>query len=224
MPGLKWKDGINRDTMILNGNKTIEKDYSKDVLVASEGPAVRVTGTIKPIKKFTAPNGDLIFDMGQNMVGWIQIKLKGRQGEKITLRHAEVLDKTGNIYTDNLRNAKQKVEYTFKGGNIETFEPHFTFQGFRYVAITDYKGEITPDDITGKVIHSDMTPAGNFSCSDTLINKLQKNIQWGLRGNFVDVPTDCRKETKGLDGPAMQKFLLRLPALIWMLPLFIQSG
>jgi alpha-L-rhamnosidase len=185
-------------------NKTIEKDYSKNVLVASEGPAVRVTQIIKPINKFTTPNGDLVFDMGQNMVGWIQIKLKGERGEKIILRHAEVLDKAGNIYTDNLRSAQQKVEYTFKGGNQELFEPHFTFQGFRYVAVTGFKGEISLDAIAGKVIHSDMTPAGDFSCSDTLITKLQKNIQWGLRGNFLDVPTDCpqRDERLGWTGDA----------------------
>lgn len=170
---------------------TIEKDYSKNILVASEGPAVSITQTIKPIKKFIAPNGELVFDMGQNMVGWVEFKLKGNAGDKITLRHAEVLDKDGNIYTANLRKAQQKIEYTFKGNNIEVFEPHFTFQGFRYIAITDFKGDISINDISGKVIHSDMTPSGNFLCSDSLINQLQKNIQWGLRGNFVDVPTDC---------------------------------
>jgi alpha-L-rhamnosidase len=185
-------------------NKTIEKDLSKSTLVAAEGPAVRITGKIKPVKKFTTPNGDVVFDMGQNMVGWVQIKLKGKQGEKITLHHAEVLDQKGNIYLENLRSAEQKVEYTFKGGDAEVFEPHFTFQGFRYVAVTGYKGEISAEDITGKVIHSDMTPAGNFSCSDSLINKLQQNIQWGLRGNFVDVPTDCpqRDERLGWTGDA----------------------
>jgi alpha-L-rhamnosidase len=187
-----------------NWNKTIEKDFNKEILVASEGPAVRATQTIKPIKKFTAPNGDIVFDMGQNMVGWIQFNLKGAAGEKITLRHVEVLDQQGNIYTDNLRSAKQKVEYTFKGNDIETYEPHFTFQGFRYVAVTDFKGEISLDNLSGKVIHSDMTPSGNFSCSDSLINQLQKNIQWGLRGNFVDVPTDCpqRDERLGWTGDA----------------------
>jgi alpha-L-rhamnosidase len=183
---------------------TIEKDYSKDILVATEGPAVRITQSIKPIKKFAAPNGDLIFDMGQNMVGWIQIKLKGEAGQKITLKHVEVLDQEGNIYTANLRKAQQKIEYTFKGSEVETFEPHFTFQGFRYVAVKDFKGEISLDNITGKVIHSDMTPSGNFECSDSLLNQLQKNIQWGLRGNFVDVPTDCpqRDERLGWTGDA----------------------
>lgn len=177
---------------------TTEKNYSKTILVGSEGPEVKITRLIKPVKKFIAPNGDLVFDMGQNMVGWIELKLQGKSGDKITLRHAEVLDKDGNIYTDNLRKAQQKIEYVFKGSGIEIYEPHFTFQGFRYVAVTNYKGDIGLDNLTGKVIHSDMTPCGNFECSDSLINQLQKNIQWGLRGNFVDVPTDCPQRDERL--------------------------
>jgi len=175
-----------------------EKDFSKDILIAAEGPAVKITQTIKPISKFTAPNGDLVFDMGQNMVGWIEFKLKGNAGDKITLRHAEVLDQKGNIYTTNLRSAKQTIEYIFKGNGQEIYEPHFTFQGFRYVAITDFKGDISLNDIEGKVVHSDMTPSGDFECSDSLINRLQKNIQWGLKGNFVDVPTDCPQRDERL--------------------------
>jgi alpha-L-rhamnosidase len=187
-----------------NWNSVIVKDYNKNVLAAAAGPAVRITQSIIPIRKFTAPNGNIVFDMGQNMVGWIQIKLKGTSGQKIILRHAEVLDQNGNIYTENLRRAEQKIEYTFKGIGEEIYEPHFTFQGFRYVAVTEYKNEIPLDKIIGKVIHSDMTPSGNFSCSDSLINQLQKNIQWGLKGNFVDVPTDCpqRDERLGWTGDA----------------------
>jgi alpha-L-rhamnosidase len=199
------KDGWDKPGYDDSGwSGTIVKDYSKDILTATEGPAVRITQTIKPVKEFKTPNGDLVFDMGQNMVGWVQIKLKGNTGDKITLRHAEVLDKEGNIYTANLRKAKQKVEYTFKGSGVEVFQPHFTFQGFRYVAVTNYPGDISLNDISGKVIHSDMTPSGNFECSDSLINRLQKNIQWGLRGNFVDVPTDCpqRDERLGWTGDA----------------------
>lgn len=174
------------------------KDFSKTTLVAAEGPAVRINKIIKPVNKFTAPNGELVFDLGQNITGWVCFSLKGNPGEKITLRHAEVLDKDGNIYTANLRKAKQTVEYIFKGGGTETFEPHFTFQGFRYVAVSGYKGDISLDDIKGKVIHSDMTPTGSFACSDTLINQLQSNIQWGLRGNFLDVPTDCPQRDERL--------------------------
>lgn len=185
-------------------NKTIERDFSKTVLVAPEGQAVRVTEIIKPVKIFKAPNGDLIIDMGQNMVGFLQFKLKGSQGAKITLRHGEVLDQQGNLYTANLRTANQKLEYTFKGGGIETYEPHFTFQGFRYVAVVDYPGEISLDDFIGKVIHSDMMLTGNFECSDAMVNQLQHNILWGLKGNFIDVPTDCpqRDERMGWTGDA----------------------
>jgi alpha-L-rhamnosidase len=187
-----------------NWNKVVENNYDNKILVASEGPAVRITDSITPVKEFKTPSGDLVFDMGQNMVGWIQFKLKGSAGEKIILRHAEVLDQNGNIYTANLRRAKQTVEYIFKGKGIETFEPHFTFQGFRYVAITGYKGDISLNDISGKVIHSDMTLTGNFECSDSLINQLQKNIQWGFKGNSLDIPTDCpqRDERLGWTGDA----------------------
>jgi alpha-L-rhamnosidase len=142
--------------------------------------------------------------MGQNMVGWIRLKVSGKAGARITLRHAEVLDKTGNMYYDNLRAAKQTVEYILKGSPKEVYEPHFTFQGFRYVKVSGFPGELRKDNITGIVIHSDMEPAGEFTCSDTLLNQLQHNIQWGLRGNFVDVPTDCpqRDERLGWTGDA----------------------
>jgi alpha-L-rhamnosidase len=194
------KPGFNDN----NWNKVAEKNYDNKILVASEGPAVRITDSITPIKEFKAPNGDLVFDMGQNMVGWVQFRLQGNAGEKIIFRHAEVLDQNGNIYAANLRRAKQTVEYIFKGKGTETYEPHFTFQGFRYVAVTGYKGDISLNDITGKVIHSDITPTGNFECSDSLINQLQKNIQWGFKGNSLDIPTDCpqRDERLGWTGDA----------------------
>jgi alpha-L-rhamnosidase len=187
-----------------NWNGVSVNESTAETLVASEGPAVKVTQSIKPVKKFTTPNGNLVFDMGQNMVGWIKFELKGKTGEKITLRHAEVLDEEGNIYLANLRNAKQKIEYTFRSNDVESFEPHFTFQGFRYVEVTGYNGDIAPENLTGQVIHSDMAPAGNFECSDSMINQLQKNIQWGLRGNFLDIPTDCpqRDERLGWTGDA----------------------
>jgi alpha-L-rhamnosidase len=185
-------------------NPVVIKNFSKDVLVASEGSPVRVIQTLKPIKKLITPKGEQVFDLGQNMVGWVQFKLKGNAGTKITLRYAEVLDKDGNFYTDNLRVAKAEDQYIFKGDGVETFEPHFTFHGFRYIRVQDYPGEITVNDIAGRVIHSDMTETGNFECSDTLVNRLQKNIQWSLRGNFLDIPTDCpqRDERLGWTGDA----------------------
>ncbi|MDR1720663.1 MAG: glycoside hydrolase family 78 protein [Dysgonamonadaceae bacterium] len=177
---------------------SIVKPLDKKVLIGSESVPVRIVKTLKPIQKITTPKGEQVFDMGQNMVGWIQFRLKGKAGSKITLKFAEILDKEGNFYTTNLRAAKVTDRYIFKGDATETYEPHFTFHGFRYVKIEDFEGEVTLDDLTGKVIHSDMRFTGSFECSDPLINQLQQNIQWGLRGNFLDVPTDCPQRDERL--------------------------
>lgn len=185
-------------------NGVTVKDFDKQVLVASESVPVRVVRVIKPINKFRTPKGELVFDMGQNMVGWIHFRLQGQAGSSIKLNFAEVLDKDGNFYMENLRSAKAEDIYYFKGEGIESYEPHFTFHGFRYVRVENYQGDIALEDLTGKVICSDMTETGKFSCSDSLINKLQENIQWGLRGNFLDIPTDCpqRDERLGWTGDA----------------------
>nr|MCU0355889.1 family 78 glycoside hydrolase catalytic domain [Cytophagales bacterium] len=147
-------------------------------LVATAGVPVRKIQELKPTRIFRTPEGTLVADMGQNMVGWIRLKVNGTAGTKIILRHTEVLDKAGNFYTAHLRNAKQRIEYTLKGGGEEVFEPHFTFMGFRYVAIEGFPGEPKPDNLTGVVVHSDMPPIGDFECSNPLVNQLQRNIQW----------------------------------------------
>ena len=159
---------------------------------------------LNPIEILETPEGETVVDMGQNMVGRIRLKVSGEAGSKVVLRHAEVLDKEGNFYTENLRAADQKLEYILKGEGTEVYEPVFTFQGFRYVAVEGYPGELTKDSLTGVVIHSDMKPTGRFECSNPLINQLQHNIQWGQKGNFVDVPTDCpqRDERLGWTGDA----------------------
>jgi alpha-L-rhamnosidase len=151
-----------------------------------------------------SPKGEVVYDMGQNMVGWVQLKAEGAKGDTITLKFAEVLDKDGNFYTANLRAAKATDQFILKGDGRETFEPHFTFHGFRYVQLIGYKKEPELSMIIGKVIHSDMKPGGSFHCSNPLINQLQHNIQWGQRGNFLDVPTDCpqRDERLGWTGDA----------------------
>ncbi len=179
-------------------------NHSKDILIAPEGPPVRKMKEIKPIAIFKTAGGKTIADMGQNMVGWIRIKVKGEAGTTVTLKHAEVLDKDGNIYTENLRSAKQTIQYTLKGSDLEVNEPHFTFQGFRYVQVEGYPGELTLESLTGIVIHSDFELSGIFECSNPLLNQLQQNIQWGQRGNFLDVPTDCpqRDERMGWTGDA----------------------
>jgi len=179
-------------------------DLPKSVLIAPAGPPVRRIQEVKPVRVFTTPGGDTVADMGQNMVGWLRLKVQGPAGTTVVLHHAEVLDKQGNFYTDNLRAAMQTVKYTLKGGGPEVLEPHFTFQGFRFVKVEGYPGELTTDSLTGIVIHSDMARSSEFETSSPLINQLQHNIIWGQKGNFLDVPTDCpqRDERLGWTGDA----------------------
>lgn len=180
------------------------KTSSAPPLIATYNEPIRKKETFKSIKTITTPKGEKVLDFGQNLVGWVQVKIKGNAGDKITLYHAEVLDKEGNFYTENLRPAKQKNEYILNGNGEEFVEPHFTFQGFRYIKIENYKGEINPDNFTAVALYSDMQPTGTFTSSNQLINQLQHNIQWGQRGNFLDVPTDCpqRDERLGWTGDA----------------------
>lgn len=179
-------------------------DQSKDILVGAQGEPVIKNEELKPKKIWKNEKGELIVDMGQNMVGWVKLKVKGAEGTKITLKHAEVLDKDGNFYIANLRAADQLLEYTLKGEGEEVYEPHFTFMGFRYVLVEGFPGMPTEDNITGVVVHSRIPVTGNFECSNELVNQLQHNIQWGQKGNFVDVPTDCpqRDERLGWTGDA----------------------
>lgn len=187
----KWQN-------VMTGN------YPYDNLIASEGSPIRKTGEIKPVRIFRTPKGDLVADMGQNMVGWIRLKVSGEKGSTILLHHAEVLDKYGEFYTTNLRSAKCELKYTLAGVGTEEYEPRFTFMGFRFVKVEGFPGELTPDNITGIVVHSDMKKTGNFESSEPLLNQLQHNIVWGQKGNFVDVPTDCpqRDERLGWTGDA----------------------
>lgn len=179
-------------------------DHTKTTLIAPQGDVVKVTEELKPVKLITTPNGETVFDMGQNMVGWVKLQIAGKKGDQVTLKFAEVLDKAGNFYTDNLRAAKATDVFILNGEGKETFEPHFTFHGFRFVKIEGISGQPDLGMITGKVIHSDMAPTGSFTCSNPMINQLQHNIQWGQRGNFLDVPTDCpqRDERLGWTGDA----------------------
>ena len=173
-------------------------------LVATYNEPVRKHEVFKPVKVFKTPIGEQVIDFGQNLVGFERIILSGKAGDKITIQHAEILDKAGNFYTDNLRAAKTTSVYILKGEGEEIFEPHFTFYGFRYIKIEGYHGELKPEDITAIALYSDMKPTGTFTCSNPLINQLQHNIQWGQKGNFLDVPTDCpqRDERLGWTGDA----------------------
>lgn len=184
------------------GVKRIE--VNKNILIAQEGVPIKRIEIIEPVKFLKTPRGETVIDMGQNMVGWIRFSVSGKRGSRVVLRHAEVLDKEGNLYTDNLQSARQTIEYILKGDGEECFEPHFTFQGFRYVEVEEYPGELLLENFKGIVVHSELESTGSFSCSNDMINQLQHNILWGQKGNFVDVPTDCpqRDERLGWTGDA----------------------
>ncbi|WP_336764526.1 family 78 glycoside hydrolase catalytic domain [Paenibacillus sp. USHLN196] len=196
-------------------------EHPKDIIVAQENVPVTQVEQLQPIALLTTPQGDRVIDMGQNMVGWVRFSLQGEACHTVELHHAEILDHEGNFYTDNLRAAKQCIRYTCKGDGVETFEPHFTFQGFRYVKLVGFPEHVPLDEFTGIVLHSNMEQTGQFSCSSPLVNQLHHNILWGQKGNFLDVPTDCpqRDERLGWTGDA-QMFVRTSSYLMNTAPFF----
>lgn len=182
--------------------KVIKKHRLK--LNASPAPPVRKIEERRPVAVTEPRPGVFVFDLGQNMVGWARLKVRGPAGSTVTLRFAEVLNPDGTIYTANLRSAQCTDRYTLRGNGIEEYEPRFTYHGFRYVEVTGYPGQPALDAITGIVIHSDIRPTGLFACSNPMLNQLQHNIVWSQRGNFFEVPTDCpqRDERLGWTGDA----------------------
>jgi alpha-L-rhamnosidase len=183
----------------------VEAEELGDVnLVAQPDEGVRVTEEVVAKAVAEPKSGVHVFDMGQNVVGWVRLKVEGEAGTEVTLRHAEALNPDGTIYTTNLRFARATDRYVLKGEGEEVYEPRFTFHGFRYVEITGYPGEPPLGALTGRVAHSATPPTGSFECSSQMVNKLQSNIVWGQRGNFLSIPTDCpqRDERLGWMGDA----------------------
>jgi alpha-L-rhamnosidase len=166
--------------------------------------AVRVTGELHPKTMREAAPGRWVYDLGQNMVGFVRLKVSAPAGTKVTLRHAEMLNPDGTLYTANLRGAPSIDTYICKGGGVETWRPRFTFHGFRYVEISGLPSAPGKDAVAGLVVGTDIPRTGEFSCSNSAINQLQSNIQWGMRGNYLAIPTDCpqRDERMGWMGDA----------------------
>jgi alpha-L-rhamnosidase len=139
-----------------------------------------------------------VVDLGQNMVGWVRLAVSGAPGTEVRLRFAEMLEPDGSLHLANLRAARPVDSFVLRGAGVETFEPRFTFHGFRYVEVTGLDGPLDPAAITGRVVHSDTPVAGTFETSSELVNRLQRNITWGQRGNFLSVPTDCPQRDERL--------------------------
>lgn len=178
--------------------------YGYDNIIGQISEPVRVIDKVLPREIIKTPAGETVIDFGQNMVGWVDFKVKGRCGDKVIISHAEVLDKHGNFYTGNLRTAKQKIEYILNGEGEEGYHSRMSFQGFRYIRIDEFPEEVTLDKFCGYVICTDMKRTGYFKSSHQLLNRLYENVIWGQRGNFVDIPTDCpqRDERVGWTGDA----------------------
>jgi alpha-L-rhamnosidase len=172
------------------------------VLEGQMDPAVRVTRTLATRAVTRPAPGVQIFDLGQNMTGWIQLRLAAPRGTRVTIRYAETLNKDGTMFTENLRTALVVDEYIAAGRGQELFEPRFTFHGFRYVEVTGIDKPLAATAVRGMVVHNALAETGTFSTSNPLLDRLQSNIVWGQRGNFLSVPTDCpqRDERLGWTG------------------------
>jgi alpha-L-rhamnosidase len=175
-------------------------DFDLATLTSYIGPPARRQEELQPIKIWTSPAGKTLVDFGQNLVGWLRLNARGPAGTMITVRHAEVLEHD-ELGTRPLRTAEATDRFILSGGD-DVFEPTFTFHGFRYVEVDGWPGELTADAITAVVVSSELQRIGEFECSDELLNQLHRNVVWGTRGNFLDVPTDCpqRDERLGWTG------------------------
>lgn len=178
--------------------------FDTSVLRAQSGARVRVMDALPAKRMFITPKGEQVIDFGQNMAGRIQVTASGKPGDVIELHCFEILDKDGNVYLDNLRKAKATMKYIFAKEGTITWHPSFTYMGFQYAMIVSWPGEAAPENFTAYTLHSQMDRTGNITCSNPLLNQLHHNYLWGLKGNFLDVPTDCpqRDERLGWTGDA----------------------
>ena len=176
-------------------------DRSK--LIPQIGEDVVEQERLKPIAVIRTPKGETVIDFGQNMTGYLEITVDAGAGDKVSFSFAEILDKDGNFYNENYRRAQAQYEYICRDG-LQTYKPHLTFYGFRYVRVDAYPGEITPENFTAIVVHSRMRRTGWIETSEPMLNQLFHNVVWGQKGNYLDVPTDCpqRDERLGWTGDA----------------------
>jgi alpha-L-rhamnosidase len=183
-------------------------DKPQGQLVAQVGPPIRITEELPAVAVTEPQPGVYVFDFGQNAAGRARLKVEGPKGTRVQIRHGEILRPDGNVYTDNLQGAKCTDVYILKGEGMEVWEPAFTYRGFRYAELTGYPGVPDKEALLMRVMHADLPPTGTFSCSEDIVNRVQKNILWGMRSNFYSVPTDCpqRDERLGWTGD-MQLFM-----------------
>jgi alpha-L-rhamnosidase len=152
---------------------------------------MKVMQDLVPVTITKRAGDKYIIDLGQNMAGWVKLRVKGQKGQQVTLRFAESLQENGELFTTNLRDAKATDYYTLKGGGVEIWEPKFTYHGFRYVEISGYPGVPSKNDITGRVVYDNIQTVGSFESSNPLLNQIYKNAWWAIAGGYKGMPVDC---------------------------------
>ena len=178
-------------------------DLEKDMLIPQEGEKIVEQERMPALQVIKTPAGETVIDFGQNMTGYVEFRIKGTPGAQATISHGETLDRDGNFYNANYRSADAQIKFVCDGEE-HTYKSALTFFGFRYIRLENWPDEIKKENFTAVVVHSDIRRTGYFECSDEAVNRLFKNIIWGQKGNFLDVPTDCpqRDERLGWTGDA----------------------
>lgn len=178
-------------------------DLEKDMLIPQEGEKIVEQERMPALQIIKTPAGETVIDFGQNMTGYVEFRIKGTPGVQATISHGETLDRDGNFYNANYRSARAQIKFTCDGEE-HTYKSALTFFGFRYIRLENWPDEVKKENFTAVVVHSDIRRTGYFECSDEAVNKLFKNIIWGQKSNFLDVPTDCpqRDERLGWTGDA----------------------
>jgi alpha-L-rhamnosidase len=168
-------------------------------LVAQMMEPIRVTRTFKPVTVSEPKPGVLVFDLGQNIVGWCRLKVSGAAGTTVTLRHSETLKPNGTLHLPNLRSAQATDVYILKGEGLELWQPRFTTHGFRYVEVRGFPGKLYVQSLEACVVNDDLRATGEFTSSNPLLNQIYRNAVWGVRGNYKSIPMDCpqRDERQG---------------------------
>lgn len=171
------------------------------ILKSSQMEPIKVTETIKPVALKQVRPGVWVFDVGQNISGWAQIKVSGPSGTEITLKYSEKLMEDGSIDLSNIdiyvkSGEFQTDKYILKGEGLETWEPRFTYHGFQYVQVEGFPGTPTLDNLCGRVVHTAFDNYGHFECSNELLNKIQQCIRRSTLTNYHGVPTDCPHREK----------------------------
>ena len=198
-------------------------DLEKDMLIPQEGEKIVEQERIPALQVIKTPAGETVIDFGQNMTGYVEFSIKGTPGAQATISHGETLDCDGNFYNANYRSADARIKFTCDGEE-RIYKSALTFFGFRYIRLENWPDEIKKENFTAIVVHSDIRRTGYFECSDETVNKLFKNIIWGQKSNFLDVPTDARRETNASVGRATRRCLFARRASISMLSASSKSG